>query len=70
MWKNIIEPDRPQMAIQHMRCACWISAATYTHLEYVILTAFYSGDGYVNAPAFFRYIFIASLINVVLRFTA
>jgi hypothetical protein len=31
MWKNMIEPDRPQVAIQHMQCACWISVATDTH---------------------------------------
>ena len=24
MWKNIIEPDRPQMTIWRMRISCWI----------------------------------------------
>jgi len=70
MWKNIIEPGIPQMVIPHICCACWISAATDTHLEYVILIAFYSDDGYVNAPECFMYIYVASLINVVMRFTA
>jgi hypothetical protein len=42
MWKNNVEPDRPQMAIWRMRFACWISKATHTHThsEYVIFIAF------------------------------
>jgi hypothetical protein len=35
MWKNIVDPDRSQM-----RIACWITKATDSHSEYVILTAF------------------------------
>ena len=37
--KNIVEPDRPQMTIWRMRFACWITKATDTHSEYVILFA-------------------------------
>jgi hypothetical protein len=40
MWKNIVEPGRPQMTIWHMRVACWIPKATNTHSEYVILIDF------------------------------
>jgi len=40
MWKNIVQPDRPQMTIQHMHFACWIPKATDTHSEYVIFIAF------------------------------
>jgi len=40
MWKNNVEPDRPQMTIWGMRIACWILKATNTHPEYVILIAF------------------------------
>ena len=40
MWKNIVEPGRPQMAIWPMRITCWIPKATNTHLEYVMLIAF------------------------------
>jgi hypothetical protein len=36
MWKNIVERGRAQMAIWHMRIACWIPKATNTHSEYVI----------------------------------
>jgi hypothetical protein len=27
----MVEPDRPQMTIWHMRIACWITKATDTH---------------------------------------
>jgi hypothetical protein len=38
--KNMIERDRPQATIWRMRIAGWITKATDTHSEYVILTAF------------------------------
>jgi len=25
MWKNSVQPDRPQMTIWHLHIACWIS---------------------------------------------
>jgi len=31
MWKNTVEPDRPEMTIWRMRIACWIPKATNTH---------------------------------------
>jgi hypothetical protein len=40
MWKNIAHPDRLQIAIRRMRIACWITKATDTHSEYIILIAF------------------------------
>jgi hypothetical protein len=40
MWKNIVEPGKPQMIIWRMRIACWLSKATNTRLEYVILITF------------------------------
>ena len=40
VWKNMVEPDRPQMTIWRMRTACWITKATDTHSEYLILIAF------------------------------
>jgi len=30
MWKNIVEPGRPQMTIWHMRIACWIPVTADT----------------------------------------
>jgi len=40
MWKNIVEPGRPQMTIWRIPIPCWIPKATDAHLEYVILIAF------------------------------
>jgi hypothetical protein len=40
MWKNNVEPCRPQMTIRRMRFACRITKATDAHSEYVILIAF------------------------------
>ena len=37
MWKNVVQPYRPQMTIWSMRIACWIPKATNRHSEYVIL---------------------------------
>jgi len=37
MWENMLDPDRPQMAMWRMRVACWISETTDTHSEYEIL---------------------------------
>jgi len=40
MWKNIAEPDRPQMTIWRMRISCCVANATNTQSECAILTAF------------------------------
>ena len=41
VWKNIVEPDRPQITIWRMRITLWIiTNATNIHSEYVTLTAF------------------------------
>ena len=40
MWKNVVEPDGPQMTIWRMSIACWIIKATDRRPEYLILIAF------------------------------
>jgi len=35
MWKNSVQPDRPQTTIWRMHIACWIPEATNTHSEHV-----------------------------------
>jgi hypothetical protein len=40
MWKNSVEPDRRQMTVWRLGIACWITMATDTHPECVILIAF------------------------------
>ena len=34
MWKNVVDADRPHMAMQCLNFKCWISKATDTHSEY------------------------------------
>jgi hypothetical protein len=40
MWKNTVEPGRPQMTIRCMRIICWITKVTNINSECVILTGF------------------------------
>jgi hypothetical protein len=40
MWKNNVEPGRPQMTIWRMCIACRLPKATITQSEYVIFIAF------------------------------
>jgi len=40
MWKNTLEPDRPQMTIRRMRIAYFITNDANAHTEYVIFIAF------------------------------
>jgi len=39
MWKNTVEPDRPQITIWRMRIAYYITKVTGTHSQYVIRIA-------------------------------
>ena len=39
-WKNMAEPDAPQMVVRRMPFACWLTKAADTHSEYEILIAF------------------------------
>jgi hypothetical protein len=40
MWKNVVQQGRPQIKIWRMRIACWITMASHTLPQYVILIAF------------------------------
>jgi len=33
MWKNMEEPDRPQMTIWRMRILCWVPKTTNAHVS-------------------------------------
>jgi hypothetical protein len=46
MWKNTVEPDRPQMTTWRMHIACWIHKATNMHPEYLLL--FHCNNGCTN----------------------
>jgi len=61
MWKNIVQPVRPQMTIWRMRVACWIPKATNMNSEYVIRIAF-PLQLWLHEPAnILRYTYIAFL---------
>jgi len=36
----MVKPDTPQMTKRRMRIACWVTNATDTHSEHVLLIAF------------------------------
>jgi len=40
MRKNIVQPDRPQLTTWRMRIPCWMTKATNTQSQYIILIAF------------------------------
>jgi len=48
MWKNIVEPDRPQMIIWRKGIAFWITMATNTHSEYLILWLSHNHNQFTN----------------------
>jgi hypothetical protein len=74
-WKNIVEPDRPQMTIWRMRISCWITKATNTHSEYVMLLSFpqqqwlHKGASILRCTyidCFFFYILMTVLLDIIL----
>jgi hypothetical protein len=65
MWKNTVAPDRPQMTVcvlRRMCFACWITKATDTHSEYVILIAFPLQQWSRERASILHYTYIASLV--------
>jgi len=62
MWKNIVEQDRPQMAMRRMRIACYVPKATDTHSECVTLIAFPLKQWLRERASMFRYTYIACLV--------
>ena len=63
MWKNMVEPVRPQMTIGCMRYACSTIMAADTHWEYVIFLLFHGNNGYANAPRCYVYTYIACYVS-------
>ena len=50
MWKNTVEPGRPQMTIWRMRISRWVPKATNTDSKYVIFIAFPLLQWFTNVP--------------------
>jgi hypothetical protein len=46
MWKNMVDPSRPQMTIRPMRFVCRIPTSTDTHSEYMMPLLFHDNEGY------------------------
>jgi len=68
MWKDIVEPDMPQMTIWHMHFTCWILKATNTHSECVILVVFPLQQLLHERASVLRYMYITSLVRPLLYF--
>jgi hypothetical protein len=64
MWKNTADPCRSQMTIWRIHIPCWIPKATTTHAEYVLLTAFAQQQWLHERALVLRYIYIASLVEI------
>jgi hypothetical protein len=60
--KNIVQPDKSQMAIWCIRIACRITKVTNTHMEYVILIDFPLQQWLHKHPSILRYTHITCLI--------
>jgi len=61
MGKNNIQQDRPQMAIQRMRVACWIPTAINTTSEYLTLIAFPQQQWLHKLASMLHYTYISFL---------
>jgi len=62
MRKNIVEQDRTQMTIWRMCFACWITKATNTHSEYVIVIDFPLQQWLHQRASILRYMYIAACL--------
>jgi hypothetical protein len=60
MWKNTLQPDRPQITIRRMLILCYIPKATNTHSKYVTLIAFHCNSGCTKAPQFYASMYTLS----------
>jgi len=69
MWKNTVEPGRPQMTIQRMRTACWIPRSTNTHSEYVMLIDFPLQQWLHERASVLRYTYSVCLVCLLLYFS-
>jgi hypothetical protein len=62
MWKNIVEPGRPQMIIWHMHSACWVFKSTNTHSVCVTLIDFLLKQWLHECASILCYTYVACLV--------
>jgi hypothetical protein len=67
MWKNNVQPGRPQ--VTKWRISCWIPKATNAHSQYVILTAFPLQQWLYECTSMLRYTYKDCLVIVASRRT-
>ena len=58
----MVQSDRPLLTIWCMRIACWITKATNTHSQYVILIAFPLQQWLHERAKMLRYKYIVGLV--------
>jgi hypothetical protein len=63
IWKNIVQPDRPQGTIWRMCIGSWIPKDTYTHSEHVTLFAFPLQQWQHERASMLRYAHTACLVT-------
>ena len=59
MLKNTVQPVRPQTTTRRVLIACWISKATNTHTEYVIIIPFPLQQWLYARASMLRYTYIS-----------
>jgi hypothetical protein len=63
MWKNIVDPDTPQLTLWRMRISCWVPKAINTQSEKVILIALPLQKWLYERVSMLRYSYIAFLVK-------
>jgi len=66
MWRNIVQPGRPQMTIWRIRISCCMPKATNTQSEYVIFTAFPMQQWLHEHASMLRYNTLSVLFNSII----
>ena len=64
----MLDPDRPQVTIWRMLIAGWMTKATNTHSEYVILISFPLPQRLHERASLFRYTYISSFVKLRLSY--
>jgi hypothetical protein len=68
MWTTRARQATDVNITRRMRLACWLTKATDTHSEYVILL-FYDNNGYANAPQCYVMRTLRILSHLHMKFT-
>jgi len=61
----MVKPERPQVTLWRMHIVCWISKATNTHSENVILIDFLLQPWLHERASMLRHTYIACIVNTI-----